>query len=222
MQVTGRLLTGNDEVAASVTRPWLLPYRSPFSQRIRYFKTKDDLLACPCTSRPPGTACQTGLAGAAYPVTRCCRSIWRMPLSLVGYHRRHKLQMQLFKAQRESLTEPFVRFQAGLQVRIGLFADHRHVMQGLHGGGTLSCPALLPLYSVVGLCIWVCSIASSCEAAAAVQARANGGSLPRVQKAKVTVQLHLGWLLRLLYLVCPSSAASTCFWLESRANGVSK
>ena len=35
LQVTGRLLTGNDQVAASVTRPWLLPYRSPFSQRVR-------------------------------------------------------------------------------------------------------------------------------------------------------------------------------------------
>ena len=34
-----------------------------------------------------------------------------------------------------------------------------------------------------------------------VQARANGGTLPRVQKARVIVELHLGWMLRLLYLV---------------------
>ena len=35
LQVTGRLLTGDNKLAASTTRPWILPYRSPFSQRLR-------------------------------------------------------------------------------------------------------------------------------------------------------------------------------------------
>ena len=35
LQVTGRLLTSDDQLAATVTRPWLLPYRSPLNQRIR-------------------------------------------------------------------------------------------------------------------------------------------------------------------------------------------
>ena len=52
-----------------------------------------------------------------------------------------------------------------------------------------------------------------------VQARANGGTLPRVQKARVIVELHLGWMLRLLYLVRslpPLSHERECLLARSR------
>ena len=44
------------------------------------------------------------------------RGLWTVPWSLLGFHGRHSLRMPLFQAQQESLTEPFVKFQAGLQV----------------------------------------------------------------------------------------------------------
>lgn len=70
-----------------------------------------------------------GISAGSAPDTKPCRTLWEAPFGLVGLHSTQTLRMQLFHSQQESLTEPFVKFQAGLQV--GCFV------------GASSCPSSL-------------------------------------------------------------------------------